>query len=53
MARRGKGRGSIFQRKDGLWAAFVTIGYGPDGAQCKRWVYGKTRRIVYSPRLCG
>ncbi len=46
MPRRGKGEGSIFQRKDGRWAAFVTIGYGPDGKQRKRWVYGRTRREV-------
>ncbi len=46
MSRRGKGEGSIFQRKDGRWAAFVTIGYGPDGKQRKRWVYGRTRREV-------
>ncbi len=42
----GQGEGSIFQRKDGRWAAFVTIGYGPDGKQRKRWVYGRTRREV-------
>ncbi|MCX8088610.1 MAG: site-specific integrase, partial [Meiothermus ruber] len=46
MPRRGKGEGSIFQHKDGRWAAFVTIGYGPDGKQRKRWVYGRTRREV-------
>lgn len=46
MPRRGKGEGSIFQRKDGRWAAFVTVGYGPDGKQQKRWVYGRTRREV-------
>ncbi|WP_243455313.1 phage integrase SAM-like domain-containing protein [Meiothermus sp. CFH 77666] len=44
--RRGKGEGSIFQRKDGRWAASVTVGYGPDGKQRKRWVYGHTRREV-------
>lgn len=46
MARRGKGEGSIFRRNDGLWAGSVTIGYGPDGAQRKKWVYGQTRRTV-------
>ncbi|RIH89520.1 putative prophage phiRv2 integrase [Meiothermus luteus] len=46
MPRRGKGEGSIFQRKDGRWAAFVTVGYGPDGKQRKKWVYGSTRREV-------
>lgn len=34
MPRRGKGKGSIFQREDGRWAA----DYGPDGKQRKRWV---------------
>lgn len=46
MPRRGKGEGSIVRRKDGRWAAFVTVGYGADGRQIKRWVYGKTRREV-------
>ncbi len=46
MPRRGKGEGSIIKRSDGRWAAFVTVGYGPDGRQIKRWVYGKTRRKV-------
>ncbi|MFD3005103.1 tyrosine-type recombinase/integrase [Thermus tengchongensis] len=46
MSRRGKGEGSIFQRKDGRWAGFVTVGYGPDGRQKKKWVYGRTRREV-------
>ncbi|MCX7784494.1 MAG: site-specific integrase [Meiothermus sp.] len=46
MPRRGKGEGSIFQRKDGRWAAFITVGYGPDGKQRKKWVYGQTRREV-------
>jgi hypothetical protein len=44
--RRGKGEGSIFQRKDGRWAGFVTLGYTPDGKQKKAWVYGRTRREV-------
>ena len=44
--RRGKGEGSIFKRADGRWAGYVTVGYGPDGRQLKRWVYGRTRREV-------
>lgn len=44
--RRGKGEGSIFQRKDRRWAGFVTVGYTPDGRQVKRWVYGRTRQEV-------
>lgn len=46
MARRGKGEGSIFKRKDGLWATFVTVGYDQQGRQKKKWAYGKTRREV-------
>ncbi|AEB12032.1 integrase [Marinithermus hydrothermalis] len=42
--KRGKGEGSIFQRKDGRWAGFVTVGYAADGSQIKKWVYGKSRR---------
>jgi integrase len=52
MARRGKGEGSIFRRKDGRWTAFVTLGYGPDGRQRKKWVYGPTRRAV-AEKLAG
>lgn len=44
--KRGRGEGSIFQRKDGRWAGFVTLGYTPDGRQRKKWVYGRTRREV-------
>lgn len=44
--RRGRGEGSIFRRKDGRWTGSVTVGYGPDGRQVKRWVYGRTRQEV-------
>ncbi|RTG94004.1 site-specific integrase [Thermus scotoductus] len=44
--KRGRGEGSIFRRKDGRWAGFVTVGYTPDGRQVKRWVYGRTRQEV-------
>lgn len=46
MNRRGRGEGSIFRRKDGRWAGFVTLGRRPDGRQVKRWVYGRTRQEV-------
>lgn len=39
MAKRGNNEGSIFKRKDGRWAASVTM---PDGA--RRSFYGKTRQ---------
>lgn len=39
--RRANGEGSIFQRKDGLWAAQYT-----DNTGKKRTLYGKTQQIV-------
>lgn len=44
--KQGRGEGSIFRRKDGRWAGFVTVGYTPDGRQKKRWIYGRTRQEV-------
>ena len=44
--RRGNNEGSIFQRKDGRWAAFITTGRDAVGRQKKRWFYGKTRKEV-------
>ena len=44
--RRGKGEGTIFQRKDGLWQGAVTIGYTNAGKQRRKTVYGKTQREV-------
>lgn len=41
MTRRGHGEGSIYKRKDGRWAASLTI----DGRRRKTF-YGKTRREV-------
>jgi len=41
MSRRGHGEGSIYQRKDGRWAASVTL----EGRKRKTY-YGKTRREV-------
>ncbi len=41
MARRGKGEGSIDQRSDGRWRAYVTL---PDGK--RKYLYGKTRQEV-------
>jgi integrase len=37
--RRGRGEGSIYRRKDGLWVAQYTVGE-------KRYFYGKTRNDV-------
>lgn len=46
MARRGKGEGSIFKRKDGRWCGFITIGYDEKGNQKKKFFYGRTRQEV-------
>lgn len=44
MSRRGKGEGSTpTQRKDGLWSAYVTLGY-VNGKPKRQYVYAKTRR---------
>jgi integrase len=41
VARRGRGEGSIYQRKDGRWTAAISIGDGR-----RQQFYGKTRREV-------
>ena len=33
--RRANGEGSIFQRKDGLWCGYITIGFEDNGEQKK------------------
>jgi integrase len=44
MFRRGKGEGSTpAQRKDGLWSAYITLGY-VSGKPKRQYVYAKTRR---------
>lgn len=43
---RGHGEGSIYRRKDGRWAASITVGYGKDGRRRRRYIYGRTRREV-------
>jgi integrase len=44
MTRRGKGEGSApVQRSDGLWSAYVTLGY-VNGKSKRQYVYAKTRR---------
>lgn len=44
--RRGNGEGSIYQRKDGTWAAAVTVGVKSDGRPDRKFLYGKTRKEV-------
>ena len=41
MARRGHGEGSIYQRKDGRWAASITL-----EDRKRKTFYGKTRKEV-------
>jgi integrase len=44
MSRRGRGEGSSpLERSDGLWSAYVTLGY-INGRPKRQYVYGKTRR---------
>lgn len=44
--RRGNGEGSIYQRKDGTWAAVITVGVKPNGKPDRKFLYGKTRKDV-------
>lgn len=44
--RRGKGEGSIFQRKDKRWASTITVGYDATGKRLRRTIYGATKREV-------
>lgn len=46
MGRRGNGEGTIYHRKDGTWAAQITVGRKPDGRLDRRTVYGRTRAEV-------
>lgn len=44
--RRGRGEGSIYQRKDGTWCAQVSLGYDSDGKRIRPTVYGATKEEV-------
>lgn len=46
MARRARGEGTIFRRKDGRWQGAVTVGFDTEGKQIRRTVYGKSQREV-------
>jgi integrase len=43
--KRGQGEGSIYKRKDGLWAAAINLGY-QSGKLRRKVYYGKTREEV-------
>ena len=45
-SRRGRGEGSIFRRKDGVWAGILSLGYGGDGRRQRRVVYGHDKSAV-------
>jgi integrase len=44
--RRGRGEGSIHQRREGTWEAKVSLGYDGDGKRRRKTVYGKTKGEV-------
>jgi integrase len=46
--RRGNGEGCILSKptKSGLWRGYVSLGWGPNGKELRRWVSGRTRREV-------
>jgi len=42
-----RGRGTIYKRPDGRWAAQITVGYNPETGKAKRkTVYGNTKQEV-------
>jgi hypothetical protein len=43
---RGHNEGSVYQRKDGLWCASVSVGRDATGKVKRRVLYGKTRKEV-------
>ena len=49
--RRGNGEGSVYQRKDGTWAAVLTVGVKPDGKPDRKFLYGKTRKEVAKHKI--
>lgn len=44
--RRGNNEGSIYQRKNGTWAAALIVGVKTDGKPDRKFLYGKTRKEV-------
>lgn len=44
--RRGDGEGSIYQVRDRLWRAEISLGYTPDGKANRKVLYGATRALV-------
>lgn len=50
-ARRGRGEGSIFRRKDGVWVGKISLGYDLSRKRLRKTVYGKTKREVQDKLL--
>lgn len=44
--RRGRGEGSVFQRKDGLWVGEITVGYNANGKAKRKTKYGASKSEV-------
>jgi integrase len=42
--RRGRGEGSVYQRKDGIWIASLSLGYDGDGKRQRLVVAGLTKK---------
>ena len=40
--RRANNEGSIFLRKDGRWAGYISIGFTKSGKPIRKFAYGKT-----------
>lgn len=44
--RRANNEGSVFQRKDGRWAGYISVGFDKDGKPIRKFIYGKTQTEV-------
>ncbi len=51
-ARRGRGEGSVFRRKDGAWVASLTTGYDHEGKRRRRTIYAGSKTEALE-RLAG
>ncbi|MCW5829294.1 MAG: site-specific integrase [Deltaproteobacteria bacterium] len=49
--RRGKGEGSIVERRPGQWLAVLTVGIDANGRRRRKYVYGTTKKAVQDKLL--
>ncbi len=49
--RRANNEGSIYKRKDGRWAGYVSIGFDESGKPLRKTIYGKSQTEV-AKKLC-